>query len=116
MQLVGGSWAWRMGGGLETTIPAWARAGLDCSPHFHCQQRPRQEKRACLFSSETEGAGSRISKRSHPLLPLPSAPPPPATPQAAFQNLRGSCPGRNPLNQRLRLQRSCSRGAGPFPA
>lgn len=51
------------------------------------------------------GAGSRISKRLHPLLPLPGPAP---TPQAAFQNQRGSCPGRNPLNRRLGLQPSCS--------
>ena len=45
------------------------------------------------------GAGSRISKRLHPLLPLPG--PAPHTPGCTFQNRRGSCPGRNPLNRRL---------------
>lgn len=43
-------------------------------------------------------------------------PAPPPTPQAAFQNLRGSGPGRNPLNWRLGLQARHSGGAGPFLA
>lgn len=72
------------------------------------------EERACLFSSGAGGwTGSRISKRFHPLLLLPGPTP---MPQAAFQNQRGSCPRRNPLNRKLGLQPSSTGRNRPFPA
>lgn len=65
-------------GELGTEIPARAGAGLSRAP-FPSQQRPSREERACLFNSGwaggAGGAGSRISKRPHPLLPLPGPTP-----------------------------------------
>lgn len=115
-------------------LGGWVRGGLRCWPGATpaggglpqpqllrrlraspLRSQPRRaEERACLFSAGgLGGAGSGISKRPHPLLPLPGPAP---TPQAAFQNQRGSCPGRNPLTRRLGLQPRGSGRSRPFPA
>lgn len=112
------------GGGFQAAGPGgWGVVGEAATPAREGEgsvaERPapstphKGEERACRLSSGAGGAGSRISKPLHPLLPLPGPTP---TPQAAFQNQRGSCPGRNPLNRRLRLQPGCSGGSPALPS
>ena len=76
------------------------RGGHRTDPRPPSQQRPSREERACLFSSATGrgGAGSRVSKRFHPLLSLrgPTLHTPGCIPEPVEG---GPCPGRNPLKQ-----------------